>query len=106
MVSGLGFAGSGFAFLALFVGSVMARRHATTFNSQASESEFLIDNLLVRIHYIIVMIRSTGLATWEFKFPLAKRQYMLSCGLKVNGQLCCVRARWQPRAKDVTVTTR
>ena len=28
--------------------------------------EFFIDNLLVRIHFIIVMIRWTGLAPWEF----------------------------------------
>ena len=33
------------------------------------ESEFFIDNLLVRIHFIIVMIRWTGLAPWEFEFP-------------------------------------
>ena len=31
------------------------------------EREFLIDNLLVRIHSIIVMIRWTGLASWEFE---------------------------------------
>jgi len=31
------------------------------------EREFFIDNLLVRIHFIIVMIRWTGLAPWEFK---------------------------------------
>ena len=30
-----------------------------------SEREFFIDNLLVRIHFIIVMIRWTGLAPWE-----------------------------------------
>jgi len=35
------------------------------------EREFCIDNLLVRIHFIIVMIRRTGLAPWEFKFPFA-----------------------------------
>ena len=29
------------------------------------EREFFIDNLLVRIHCIIVMIRWTGLAPWE-----------------------------------------
>ena len=33
------------------------------------EKEFVIDNLLVRIHVIIVMIRWTGLAPWEFEFP-------------------------------------
>ena len=32
------------------------------------EREFFIDNLLVRIHFIIVMIRWTGLAPWEFEF--------------------------------------
>ena len=33
------------------------------------EREFFIDNLLVRIHFIIVMIRWTGLALWDFEFP-------------------------------------
>ena len=32
------------------------------------ERDFFIDNLLVRIHFIIVMIRWTGLAPWEFVF--------------------------------------
>ena len=35
----------------------------------APEREFFIDNQLVRIHFIIVMIRVTGLAPWEFEFP-------------------------------------
>jgi len=34
----------------------------------APERVFFIDNLLVRIHFIIVMIRWTGLAPWEFEF--------------------------------------
>ena len=29
----------------------------------------LIDNLLFRIHFVIVTIRWTGLAPWEFEFP-------------------------------------
>ena len=33
------------------------------------QREIFIDNLLVRIHFIIVMIRWTGLAPWEFEFP-------------------------------------
>jgi len=33
------------------------------------QREFFIDNLLVRILFIIVMIRWTGLAPWEFEFP-------------------------------------
>ena len=36
---------------------------------QAVEREFFIANLLVRIHFIIEMIRWTGLAPWEFEFP-------------------------------------
>ena len=32
------------------------------------EREFFIDNLLVRIHFIIVMIMWTGLAPWECEF--------------------------------------
>jgi len=31
------------------------------------DADLLIDNLLVRIHFIIVMIRWTGLAPWEFR---------------------------------------
>jgi len=31
--------------------------------------DFFIDNLMVRIHFIIVMIRWSGLAPWEFEFP-------------------------------------
>ena len=33
------------------------------------QREWFIDNLLVRIHYIIVMIRWTGPARWECEFP-------------------------------------
>ena len=33
------------------------------------EREFYIDNLLVRSHIFIVMIRWTGLAPWVFEFP-------------------------------------
>ena len=33
------------------------------------EREFFIDNLLVRIHFIIMMIRWTGLAPRAFEFP-------------------------------------
>ena len=33
-------------------------------------ARFFIDNLLVRIHFIIVMIRWTGLAPWGFEFPI------------------------------------
>ena len=38
-------------------------------SARTAERELCIDNLLVRIHFIIVMIRWTGLAPWEFEFP-------------------------------------
>ena len=38
---------------------------------RAVEKEFFVDNLLVRIHSIIVMIRWTGLAPKEIKFPFS-----------------------------------
>ena len=43
--------------------------HAYLVPSAEREREFVIDNLLVRIHLIIAMIRWTGLAPWEFEFP-------------------------------------
>ena len=36
---------------------------------QVEDREFFTDNLLVRIHFIIVMIRWTGLVPWQFEFP-------------------------------------
>jgi len=36
------------------------------------ERELFIDNLLVRIHLIIVMIWWTGLAPWDFEFPFRR----------------------------------
>ena len=33
------------------------------------EKELFIDNLLVRIHFVIEIIWWTGLASWEFEFP-------------------------------------
>ena len=41
-----------------------------TTRAPSLEREIFIDNLLVRIHCIIVIIRWTGLAPWEFEFPL------------------------------------
>jgi len=31
--------------------------------------DFFTDNLLVRVHFIVVKIRWNGLAPWEFEFP-------------------------------------
>jgi hypothetical protein len=53
-------------------GSRDAQRELTGSPSASrSEREFFLDNLLVRIDCIVVMIRWTGLAPWEFKssFP-------------------------------------
>ena len=38
-------------------------------SSHLRERESFIDNLLVQIRFIIMMIRWTGLAPWEFEFP-------------------------------------
>jgi len=38
-------------------------------NGTVLQREFFIDKLMVRIHFIIVMIRWTGLAPREFEFP-------------------------------------
>ena len=34
----------------------------------SAKREFFMSNLMVRIHFSIVMIRWTGLAPWEFEF--------------------------------------
>ena len=46
------------------------------FISWPTEREFVIGNLLVRIHFIIVMIRWTGLAPWEFEFPFPGHRFI------------------------------
>ena len=43
--------------------------------------EFFIDNLLVRIYFIIVMIRWTGLAPWEFEFPFSGGRHIRQAGV-------------------------
>ena len=39
----------------------------------------MIDNVLVRNHFIIVMIRWTSLASWEIEFPVHGR--LRGCGV-------------------------
>jgi len=46
----------------------LTMERCTLGGSGQREREFFIDNLLVRIHLIILMIRWTGLAPWEFEF--------------------------------------
>jgi len=48
------------------------------------ERELFIDNLLVRIHFGIVMIRWTGLAPREFEFPFPGS--LTSTSLQANGK--------------------
>ena len=48
---------------------VIKKRREAHLHREGTEREFFIDNLLVRIHFIIVMIRWTGLAPWDFEFP-------------------------------------
>jgi len=40
-----------------------------TNDARAAEKEFFIVKLLVRVHFIILLIRWTGLAPWEVDFP-------------------------------------
>ena len=51
----------------------------------AAEIEFFIDNLLVRIHFIIVMIWWNGLAPWEFELHLGPSWIFLGSD-RGNGQ--------------------
>ena len=46
-----------------------ARGHPGEPPPHRQEREFFIHNLMVRIHFIIVIIGWTGLAPWEFEFP-------------------------------------
>ena len=55
--------------------------------SDLVERDFFIDNLLVRIHFIIVMIRWTGLAPWEnslFQDLVEALVYFVSVRGRVN----------------------
>ena len=38
-------------------------------DQKVTERESLIDHLLVRIHFIVMRVRWTGLAPWECEFP-------------------------------------
>jgi len=67
-----------------FLGVFSADRGRT---SGVGESVFVIDNLLVRIHCIIAMIRWTGLAPWEFEFPFWG--WMLSGLGSIWRTMCC-----------------
>jgi len=52
-----------------FKSGTIAKGRGTPEGVKVREREFFIENLLVRIHFIIVMIGWTGLAPWEFDFP-------------------------------------
>ena len=61
------------------------------------EREFFIDNLLVQNHFIIVMIRWTGLAPWEFEFPFPGS--LTSTFLKSHFNPCATLYQDQQREK-------
>jgi len=52
------------------------------------EREFFIDNLLVRILLIVVMIRWTGLAPWEFEFTVVSTRVPHSVSKSPNAEAC------------------
>jgi len=58
------------------------------FSAAWPERELFIDKLLVRIHFIIVMIRWTGLAPWEFEstFPSDLTSTFLDPGHTPHGK--------------------
>jgi len=65
--------------------SSAANAHTATATAcHPREREFFIDNLPVRIHFIIVMIRWTGLAPWDFEFPFPGRD-CLTCAEFASG---------------------
>ena len=56
------------------------------------EREFFIDNLMVRIHFVIVMMRWTGLAPWGFESPFPGsltstflQRHAVACNVGVQG---------------------
>ena len=55
------------------------------------DPEFFIVNLLVRIHYIIVMIQWTGLEPWGSEFPsfhaARKIGHVVAKGARVEGKI-------------------
>ena len=49
----------------------MTRVGASALARVGANGEFFVDNLLVRIHLIIVMIKWIGLVPWEFEISFA-----------------------------------
>ena len=76
-------------------------------DTPAQEREFFFDNLLVRIHFIIVMIRWTGLAPWEFEFPFPssflpstqRRKYSNCCTAALTECPDPIHALWKNRQR-------
>jgi len=70
--------------LHISAGRMAALGHPSAVRGQR-EREFFIHNLLVRIHFINVMIRRTGLAPWEFDFPFPQDEWLHSDILRRYG---------------------
>ena len=80
-------------------GAPLVRRPAVL--PQPSKREFFIDNLLVRIHFIIEMIWWTGLAPWEFEFPFPG-----SLASTFQGTTLTYHARYAPRHTPASLSGR
>ena len=58
--------------------------HSGRVRSLGAHREFVIDNLLVRFRFVVVMIRWTGLASWEFEFPFPST-FLCRSGVRALG---------------------
>ena len=63
------------------------------------EREFFIVNLLVRIHYTIVMIEWTGLAPWEFELLLHATGLVYVSTCSVNSDITTPTCPWHPHPR-------
>ena len=68
-----------------------------------TEREFFIDDLLVRLHLIIMMTKWTGLAPWDFEFPFPgslTSTFLAMRYILVNSRSACLFYRRRPRHPD------
>jgi len=65
----------------------------------AGRERVLIDSLLVRIQFIIEMIRWTGLAPWEFEFPFPGSLASTFLGLRGSLSVYLHSPIWYARAQ-------
>ena len=68
-------------YLVIYDSGYVSLGHLLAKEEMRLERDFFIDNLLVRVPCIIVMIRWTGLAPWEFGFPFPGSRVSTFLGL-------------------------